>query len=108
MSATEDRDEALIARIETLAHGMFAGQDEADFARLIALARLGVASGLPVVTGDDVEIAARAACSEEGGNPDYQFINGQYHWERFAHYARAIISAMGRAGWRKMEKGPQT
>ncbi len=60
MSEAEDRDEAIIARIETLAHGMFTGQDEADFARLIALARLGVASGLPVVTSDDVELVAAA------------------------------------------------
>lgn len=108
MSATEDRDEALIARIETVAHGMFTGENAADFARLIALARLGVASGLPVMTGDDVEVAARAACKEEGEDPDDLFESGQFRWEWHTHVARAIISAMARAGWRKMEKGQQS
>lgn len=105
MSEAEDRDEALVARWETVGYDIFTEENVAEFARIIELARRGVASGLPVVTGDDVEIAARAACSEGGDNPDYQFINGQYHWERFSHYARAIINAMGRTGWKKIEPG---
>lgn len=39
MSASNDADEAMIARWETTAHGIYTGENATEFARLIALAR---------------------------------------------------------------------
>lgn len=44
MSASNDADEALIARWETTAHGIYTGDNATEFARLIALARRATAA----------------------------------------------------------------
>ena len=44
MSASNDADEAMIARWETVGHGIYTGENAVEFARLIALARRATAA----------------------------------------------------------------